>query len=137
MRREKRVVRAEWEAPRRGNESIAQWQATSGAAPWGRMSGEMRPVRAKVRYSKQGVLLLPPSGRHAGMYATQGVALCYVMLPLQGVCLHPARTPLSSLLTDLQARLHAKRSGDCRKHGDDELNDFAPNGRFVSFHRVR
>ena len=59
MRREKRGTRAEWEAPRRGNESIAQWQATSGAAPWGGMSGEMRPVRAKVRYSKQGVLLLP------------------------------------------------------------------------------
>ena len=44
-RSEERGVRAEWEAPRRGNESIAQWQATSGAAPWGRMSGEMRPVR--------------------------------------------------------------------------------------------
>ena len=35
-RSEERVVRAEWEAPRRGNESIAQRQATSGAAPWGR-----------------------------------------------------------------------------------------------------
>ena len=33
------------------------------------------------------------------MYATQGVALCYVVLPLQGVCLHPARTPNYSLLT--------------------------------------
>ena len=62
MRSEERVVRAEWEAPRRGNESIAQRQATSGAAPWGGMSGEMRPVRAKVRYSKQGVLLLPLQG---------------------------------------------------------------------------
>ena len=46
-------------------------------------------------------------------------------------------TTLSSLLSKSQARLHAKSSGDCRKHGDDELNDFAPNGRFVSFHRVR
>ena len=52
----------------------AQRQAALGVAPWGGMSGEIRP-----------------SGRHAGMYATQGFALCYVVLPLQFVCLHPAR----------------------------------------------
>ena len=69
------------------------------------------------------------------MYATQGVALCYVVLPLQGVCLHPARTPNYSLLTDLQARLHAKSSGDCRKHGDDDLQDLLPNRRLV-LHKV-
>ena len=40
-----------------------------------------------IRKIKQGVLLLPPSGRHAGRYATQGV------------CSHPARTPNYSLLT--------------------------------------
>ena len=61
------------------------------------------------------------------MYATQGVALCYVVLPLQGVCSNPARTPLYSLLTDLQARLHAKRSGDGGKHGDDDLQDLLPD----------
>ena len=40
-----------------------------------------------------------------------------------------------------RASLHAggytKRGGEGGEHGDDDLNDFAPNGRFVVFHRFR
>ena len=62
------------------------------------------------------------------IHTTQGVALCYVVLPLQGVCSHPARTPLSSLLTNSEARLHPKSSGDGGKDSDDDLQDLLPDG---------
>ena len=38
-----------------------------------------------------------------------------------------------------RASLHAggytQRGGEGGEHGDDKLNEFAPNGRFVGFHR--
>lgn len=81
-----RGVRSEWEVPRRGNKSIAQWQATLGAAPWVKgIPCELRPEGQKSDLTSRR-FTFAPSGRHAGMYVTQGVALCYVVLPLQGVC---------------------------------------------------
>ena len=63
------------------------------------------------------------------IHATQGVALCYVVLPLQGVFTPQGLlTPHSSLLTKLQARLHPKSSRNSRKHGNDNLQDLLPDG---------
>ena len=63
------------------------------------------------------------------IHATQGVALCYVVLPLQGVfTAQGLLTTHSSLLTKLQARLHPKSSGDGGKHGNDDLQDLLPDG---------
>ena len=56
---EERVVRAEWGAPRRGNESIAQRQATLGAAPWGRNERGIAPCKGKSPILQADVLLLP------------------------------------------------------------------------------
>ena len=36
--------------------------------------------------------------------------------------------------TSLHAGGHTKRRGESGQHGDDKLNDFAPNGRLVVFH---
>ena len=69
------------------------------------------------------------------IHTTQGVALCYVVLPLQGVFTPQGLlTTHSSLLTDLQARLHPKSRSNSRQHSDDDLNDFAPDGRLIGFH---
>ena len=39
-----------------------------------------------------------------------------------------------SLLTNLQARHDAKRGGNGGEDGDEDLQDFAPDGCFVCFH---
>ena len=57
-------------------------------------------------------------------------------MPWRNTCKIPVcggRTRRASL----HAGCYSKRGGEGGEHGDDELNDFAPNGRFVSFHRVR
>jgi hypothetical protein len=40
----------------KGIKSIAQWQATLGAAPWGRGEGELRPVKGKSSIDSNGDL---------------------------------------------------------------------------------
>ena len=62
------------------------------------------------------------------IHTTQGVALCYVVLPLQGVFTPQGLlSPHSSLLTDLQARLHPKSRSNSHQHGDDDLQDLLPD----------
>ena len=112
----------------KGIKSIAQRQATKGSGTLGRYERGNAPCKGKSPIQQAGSFTFAPSGRHAGRYATQGVALCYVVLPLQGVFTPQGLlTTHSSLLTNSKARLHPKSSGDSRKDGNDDLQDLLPD----------